>query len=138
MSGRRPYSFEHLRARLAADDRVEIAHHHRVRMRSGDGADDVERVVDVGDPVAHRFVERVLQRLRSRRDRHDLRAEQLHAIDVDRLALDVDRAHVDDALEAEPRGNRRAGDAVLAGAGLGDDAALAHALGDAAPGRRCC
>jgi hypothetical protein len=34
-------------------------------------------------------------------------AQQLHAVDVDRLALDVDRAHVDDALEPEPRRDRR-------------------------------
>ncbi len=35
---------EHLRARFAADDRVEIAHHLRIRMRTGDRADDVEGV----------------------------------------------------------------------------------------------
>ena len=99
-------------------------------MRTGDGADDVERVVDVGDPVAHRFVDRVLQRLRARRHRHDFGAEQLHAIDVDLLPLDVDRAHVDDALEAEARADRCGGDAVLARAGLGDDASLAHAPRD--------
>ena len=41
---------------------------------------------------------------------------------------DVLLAHVDDALQAEQRADRGRGDAVLAGAGLGDDAALAHAL----------
>ena len=97
-------------------------------MRPGDGADDVERVLDVGHPVAHRLVERVLQRLRPGLDRHDRRAEELHAEDVLRLALDVLRAHVDDALHAEARGDRRGRDAVLAGAGLGDDARLAQAL----------
>jgi hypothetical protein len=35
---------EHLRARLAADDRVEVAHERRIRVRSRDRADDVERV----------------------------------------------------------------------------------------------
>ena len=56
-----------------------------------------------------------------------LGAEQLHAEDVLRLALDVLGAHVDDALHAEARGDGRRGDAVLAGAGLGDHARLAHA-----------
>ena len=121
---------EHLRARLAADDGVEVAHHPRIRMRAGDGADDVERVAHVRHPVAHRLVERVLERRRAAGHRHDRRAEQLHAVDVDLLALDVGRAHVDDAFQAQPRGDRRAGDAMLAGAGLGDDARLAHAPGE--------
>ena len=51
---------------------------------------------------------------------HDLGAEQLHAGDVERLAAGVLLAHVDDALEAEQRRRGGGGDAVLAGAGLGD------------------
>jgi len=50
----------HLLARLTADDRLEIAHHGRIGMRAGDGADAVERIADVGDPVAQRLVHRVL------------------------------------------------------------------------------
>ena len=46
------------------------------------------------------------------------------------LPLDVGGAHVDDAGKAEARRDRGRGDAVLAGAGLGDDARLAHALGE--------
>ncbi len=42
------------------------------------------------------------------------------------LAADVLAAHVDDALEPEARAHRRGRDAVLAGAGLGDDAVLAE------------
>ena len=63
-------------------------------------------------------------------DGHDRRAEQLHAEDVERLPRDVHLAHVDDAFEAEHRADRRAGDAVLPRAGLGDDARLAHPLGE--------
>ena len=51
---------------------------------------------------------------------HHLGAEQLHPGDVERLAAGVDRAHVDGAVEAEVRRGGGAGDAVLAGAGLGD------------------
>ena len=50
--------------------------------------------------------------------------------DVERLALHVLGAHVDVALEAEQRARRRRRDAVLPGAGLGDDAPLAHADGE--------
>ena len=55
-----------------------------------------------------------------------LGAEQLHPPHVQRLALDVLGAHVHDAIEPEERAHGRCGDAVLAGAGLGDDAPLAH------------
>ena len=60
--------------------------------------------------------------------RADRRAEQLHAEDVERLALHVLGAHVDVALEPEQRADGRGRDAVLAGAGFGDDAPLAHPL----------
>ena len=116
-----------LRARLVADHRLEVAHHRRIGVRPGDRADHVERVVDMGDPVAQRLVHRVLQGRGARMHRHDLGAEQLHAEDVGLLPLDVGRAHIDDAGQVEERAGGRGRDAVLAGAGLGDDAALAHA-----------
>src|SRR4029077_19895872 len=40
---------------------------------------------------------------------------------------DVDRTHIDDAFQPEARAQRRRRHAVHAGAGLGDDALLAHA-----------
>ena len=129
-SGRRPSSFLHLRAHLVADDALEVAHHRRIGMRAGGRADAVERVVDIGDPVAQRLVHRVLQRARARLHGHDFRAEQVHAEDVGLLPLDIDRAHVDDAFEAEARAGGGGRDAMLAGAGLGDDARLAHAAGE--------
>ena len=50
--------------------------------------------------------------------------------DVRRLPLDVGGAHVDLARQAVRGAHRRDRDAVLAGAGLGDDARLAHAAGE--------
>ena len=121
---------ENLRARLASDHRLELAHHQRVRMRAERRAKQVVRVRDVGDPVAHRLVDRVLERAAAGVDAVHRRAEQLHPNDVERLAPHVLGAHVDAALEAEQRTRGRRGDAVLAGAGFGDDAALAHAPGE--------
>jgi hypothetical protein len=60
-------------------------------------------------------------------DAADLGAEQSHPEDVERLAIHVFGAHVDVALQPEERAGGRARHAVLAGAGLGDDAPLAHA-----------
>src|SRR5439155_385543 len=46
-----------LSERLAPDDRLKVAHHHRIRMRAQDGAEDVVRGANVGDPIANRFVD---------------------------------------------------------------------------------
>ena len=114
---------------LFADHRLEVAHHHRIGMRTGDRADEVVGVLDIGDPVAHRLVHRVLQRGRAGRHRHHLGTEKLHAEHVGFLPLDVGGAHVDDAFQAEQRAHCRGSNAMLTGAGLGDDAGLAHAPG---------
>ena len=66
--GRPAGALEHLRPRLAPDDRLKIAHHARIRRRADDRADDVVAVVDVRDPVANRFARRVLERARAARD----------------------------------------------------------------------
>ena len=116
-----------LPVRLVADDALELAHHPRERMRTHRGTEAVVRALDARDPRAHRFVHRVLQRRAPRLHGHDLGAEQLHAPDVQRLALDVDGTHVHGATESEQRRRGRGRDAVLARAGLGDHPALAHA-----------
>ena len=121
--------FHHLRPRLLADHALEVAHHRRIGMRAGHGADAVEGRLAGGDPVAQRLVHGVLERRGARRHRPHLRAQHLHAKDVGRLALDVDRAHEHHAGNVEQRAGRRGGDAVLAGAGLGDHPRLAHPLG---------
>ena len=91
-----------------------------------DGTDDVVGVAHVGHPVADGLVGGVLERARTRVHGTHLGPQQLHAIDVQRLALDILRAHVDHALEIEERTHGRGGHPVLPGAGFGDDAALAH------------
>ena len=95
---------------------------------SGDGADAVERVAHVGHPVAQRLVHRVLERAGAALDGDDGRAQQAHAHHVELLPAHVLGAHVHGALEVEQGAGGGGGHAVLAGAGLGDHAALAHAL----------
>ncbi len=46
---------------LLADDLLEVAHHGRERVRARDGAEQVVRVLDVGDPVAQGLVDGVLE-----------------------------------------------------------------------------
>ncbi len=128
--GKAALALHHLRARLLADDRLEVAHHRGIGMGTGGRADQIIGIAHVGDPIAQRFVHRVLERAGAGRDRVHLRAEHVHARDVRRLARDVGRAHVDLARQAEAGANGGDRHAVLAGARLGDDARLAHAAGE--------
>jgi hypothetical protein len=88
------------------------------------------RGLDVRDPVPDRLARRLLQRPRPEVDWSDLGAEQLHPLDVGALPAHVLLAHVDDAVEAEAGAHGRGRDAVLARAGLGDDAVLAEPPGE--------
>ena len=105
-------------------------------MRAERAAEQIVGGADVGDPVAHGFADGVLQRLRAGGDAAHFGAEQPHAQHVQLLARHVHIAHVDDALQAEQRADGGRGHAVLARAGLGDDALLAHALGEQALAER--
>ena len=85
--------------------------------------------LDVGDPVAHRLVDRVLERRRAGRHRAHLGAQGPHPQHVRALALDVLGAHVDHARQVEQRAGGRGRHAMLTGAGLGDHPGLAQAAG---------
>ncbi len=117
---------EMLLARLAADHGLQFCDELRIRRGTDAGTDQIVRRLDVRDPVADRFARRLLQRLRAEVDSHDLGAEQVHPLDVGALAAHVLLTHVHDALEPEARADGRGGDAVLAGARLGDDPVLAQ------------
>src|SRR5580704_17684642 len=117
---------ESLFAGLAADDRLKIADHRGIGMRAKNGTEQIVRVAHVGDPVAHSFVDGVLQSAAARFDADHLRAEHAHSRDVERLPRHVFRAHVNDALQTEVRGDGGGGHPVLPSAGFSDDARLAH------------
>jgi len=82
--------------------------------------------LDVGDPVADRGADRLLEGAGAGLDRGDLGTEQAHPLDVRRLAADVLGPHVDDALQSQQGAGGRGGNSVLAGAGLSDHPRLAH------------
>ena len=62
-----------LRRGLGADHPVELTHHPRVRVRAHHRAEAVVGVLDRGHPVAHRLVDRVLQRPAARQRRESPR-----------------------------------------------------------------
>ncbi len=122
--------FHHLRANLLPDHLLEVAHHHRIRMRPRRGANQVVSRLYVGDPVAQRLVHGVLERAGTGGHRPHLGAQHAHAQHVRPLPLDIRRAHEDDAGQVEFRADSRCRNAVLTGTGLGNNPRLAHALGE--------
>jgi hypothetical protein len=86
--------------------------------------------IDVGDPVAQRLVHGVFERAAPEVTGLTLAPSSFMRNTFGLLPLDVGRAHVDFARQTVLRADGRDGDAVLAGAGLGDDARLAHAAGE--------
>ncbi|KAG1249701.1 hypothetical protein G6F65_019027 [Rhizopus arrhizus] len=108
-----------LRSGLFADHLLELPDHPRVRVRSGAGTQQVVGVVGARDPIADGRIHRILERCAAVGNRPHFGAQHLHAGDIGGLARDVDRAHVDHALQAVQRADRGGGDPVLAGAGSG-------------------
>ncbi len=88
-AGRAPSAAKRLLARLVADHPLQVAHQRREGRRADGRADHVVGRLDVGDPVADRGADRLLQRPRPGLDRDHLGAEQAHALDVGALAADV-------------------------------------------------
>ncbi len=97
-------------------------------MRACNRANDVESIFDVGHPVAHRFIQRIFQRAAATADRHYRRSQQLHAINIGRLARHVFFAHINHAFHRVARRDGRRGHTMLAGTGFRDYAGLAHPL----------
>ena len=116
-----------LRARLDPDHALEVTNQGGKRVRPEHRAQHVVGVVDARHPVAQRLVDRVLEGTASRLHLAHLGAEQLHALDVQMLAARILDPHVDRAGEPAACRGRRGGHAVLACAGFGDHARLAHA-----------
>ena len=122
------FALQDLLPGLDADHAVEIADDHGKRMRAERGADDVMRVLHAGDPVAHGFIHRLLERGLPGGDGADFRTHQAHPGDVERLPFHIHLAHVNDALHPEAGAHRGGGDAVLTGSRFCDDARFPEAL----------
>src|SRR5436190_3224420 len=123
-----PFRLHNLRASLTADDFMEVADHRRIGMRAEHAAQQVMRRADVGDPVAHGFVDCIFQCPRASIHAANFRAQQPHAEDVEFLTAHVFGAHVNHTVKAEQRTNRRRSDAVLTGPGFSDHAVFPHPL----------
>ena len=121
-----PGELDELLSCLATNHRLELTHHERVGMWAQHRAEQVVGVIDVRHPVAHRLVDRILQRAASSIDSRDRRPQQVHTKHVEGLSAHVFGPHVDDALQTEQRARRRRRDPMLTSARFRDDSGLAH------------
>src|SRR5215203_1404013 len=115
---------------LRPNNGLEVAYDPGVGRGTDDAPYDVVGILDVRHPVPYGLVDGVLEGARTAEDGHNFGPEELHPHDVEPLAVGIFFAHVDDALLAVEGGDGGRGDAVLARAGLGDDALLAHPVGE--------
>ena len=111
---------------------LKVTNDGRERMRTHDGAENIVRVLNAADPLAEGLGNGILQGCGAAVDRMHLGAQQLHAVDVERLTLGVQTPHVHFAFQTEQSGSGCGCNAVLTGAGLRDNTGLAHLLGEQA------
>ncbi len=81
--------FPDLRSSFVADNCLEVPDHLRERVRADDRADHVVGPLDGRRPVAHRLVDRLLQRPAAGLDGVHVGPVHPHAVDVGALAIDV-------------------------------------------------
>ncbi len=96
-------------------------------MGSRDSANYIEGVVAIRRPVTKCRVHGIFQRGAPLGDGVYFRAEHTHTVNIGRLTLNINRAHVDFAGHPEKCRDRRCRDTVHSRARLGDKALLAHA-----------
>ncbi len=118
-----------LLARFAANDRLELGHHHREGVRTDHRADGVEEMLGVAQIFVEGAVHGIFERLGAAIDAHHLGAENLHLGDIGVFLSDVDLAHVDFARQPDQRAGRGQRHAMLPGAGFRQHLGLAHVLG---------
>src|SRR5262249_11012354 len=123
-------TFEDLPACFVTDHSVEVPYHHRIGMRAESRAENVMGRADVGHPVTHCLIDGLLEGRLACSTSHDLCPEEAHAGNIERLALHIDRSHVDHASESRPRAHCSCRYTVLACTGFCDDALLTHSLGE--------
>ena len=94
------FCFLNLGPGFVANHAMKIPDHQRIGMGAVGGAENVVGASDVGHPITHCLIDRLLERLLTGVDGHHLGPEHFHPVHVQGLSFTVHGTHVDDALEA--------------------------------------
>src|ERR1700733_493525 len=122
-----PSSPNNLLARLLADNFLKIADHLRIRMWPQHRAEQIMSGAHVCDPIAHRLIDRVLQRAAACLNANHFSAEKAHAKHIQPLPLHVFRAHIHRARKSQSRRHGCRRHAVLSRASLRNHSLFLHA-----------
>jgi len=124
--GQFSFCFVELLSGFPANDALNIAYHHRVRMRSGNSAYDIEGISCMCNPVANGVIHGILEGARSALYSMNLCSEQFHSEDVGLLTGNVNCSHIDHGLQSQQSAGGSGSHTVLSGAGFGHNALFAH------------
>ena len=123
------FLFQQLLPDLLRDDALQTGHHIRIGMRTDSGAYNIKGVAGMTAPVAYGLVGGILQGPVACTDGAHLGSQHLHPLYVHMLALHVEGSLIDHAGHVHQGADRGCGHPMLACSRLGDDALLAHLLG---------
>ena len=127
--GQPPLLFQELRPDLPGDHRLKVPDDGGKGVGPHHGAQAVVGVFDAGGPLPHRLGYGVLQRSRACLNRNHLRSQKAHPVHIEGLADGILFPHKDHALHPHEGGGGGGGHSVLPRPRLGDQAGLAHPLG---------
>ena len=114
---------------LFTDHLLEFTHYGREGVGACGCAQHVVGIFVVGGPVTHGLVTGILKGGGACGHANHFCSHQAHTKDIGFLPLHIDGPHVDTAGKIQQGTGQCRSDTMLAGAGFGYDAGLAHALG---------
>ena len=119
---------QHLLFDFLRDHGLEIAHNRGERMRTHNRANAVVGIIPAARPLPECLRGGVLERASAGRNRHYLRSQKPHSVDIERLPAGIFLSHIDHAVHTKKGRRRRRRHPVLARAGLRNQTGLPHFL----------
>mmetsp|Transcript_9355 Transcript_9355/g.20199 ORF Transcript_9355/g.20199 Transcript_9355/m.20199 type:complete len:541 (+) Transcript_9355:716-2338(+) len=120
---------EHLLTHFFAHDTLEIAHNRGEWVGPNSRSNQVVRVSNIGNPIAHGFVDSILQCGLSVVHWDYLCSQCVHSENIQLLAFTIHGTHVDNALQSHLSTNGGGGNSVLTRTSFGNNTGLSNAFG---------
>mmetsp|Transcript_4518 Transcript_4518/g.7413 ORF Transcript_4518/g.7413 Transcript_4518/m.7413 type:complete len:241 (-) Transcript_4518:487-1209(-) len=119
---------EHLCLHLSSHNRLEVSDNCWEGVGSYSRSNKIVSITDVGYPISHCFVNRILQCGLSLLHGHNLGSQSIHTEYIQLLTLTIDGTHVYGTVQSKLGANRRGGYTMLPSTSLGDNTGLTNLL----------